>query len=316
VVKEERRLRTDDDPEALTYERFAAAAYDASPYRIPIIGWPSDLEAMRIEDLRTWYRTWYAPNNATLVVVGAVDPEAVFSLAETHFGPLAAEPVTPPKPRFEPTQLGEKRLVVKAPAKEPYLLMGWKTTALGHADEPWEPYALEMAASVLDGGVSARFSRELVRGQRIAAAAGAGYSAFGRLPGLLLVDGTPAKGHDVGTLEQALLAQIERLRTEPVTEDELARIRNQLIAAKVYERDSVFYQALQLGRLETVGLGWELVDTYVDRLAEVTPAQIQAVARKYLTADNRTVAVLDPQPLEDAPAKPTALPSRPHSALR
>ncbi len=300
VVKEERRLRTDDDPETTTYERFTAAAYDASPYQIPIIGWPSDLETMQVDDLRRWYRQWYAPNNATLVVVGDVEPEAVFALAERHFGPLQPETITPPKPRAEPPQRGEKRLTVAAPAKEPYLIMGWKTPVIAQgADAPWEPYALEMLASVLDGGDSARFSRELVRAQRIAASAGAGYSAFARLPGLFLVDGTPAKGRDIPTLEAALMQQIERVRDEPVNEDELARIRTQLVAAKIYERDSIFSQALQLGKLETVGLGWELVDAYVEHLKAITPEQVQAVARKYLIPETRTIAILDPQPIGD-----------------
>jgi zinc protease len=253
---------------------------------------------MRVEDLRDWYRKWYAPNNATLVVVGDVDPEQVLALAEEHFGPLEAETVAPPKARVEPDQRGEKRLRVKAPAKEPYLLMGYKATALSHSDEEWEPYALEMLASVLDGGSSARFSRELVRGERVAASAGADYSAFTRLPGMLLLDGIPAKGRSVEELEAALRAQVERVRDEPVAEDELERIRNQVIAAKVFERDSVFSQAMQIGRLETVGLGWPLVDEYVEHLGRVTPEQVQAVARKYLIPDNLTVAVLDPQPMD------------------
>jgi zinc protease len=206
--------------------------------------------------------------------------------------------MSPLKHRDEPKQRGEKRLLVKAPAKEPYLLMGYKTPALGHADEDWEAYALEMLASVLDGGSSARFSRELVRGTQVAASADADYSAFSRLPGLLTLDGIPAKGHSVDDLEQALLAQVERVRTEPVAEDELERIRTQLIAAKVFERDSVFAQAMQIGRLETVGLGWPLMDQYVEHLSRVTPEQVQAVARKYLIPDNLTVAVLDPQPLD------------------
>jgi zinc protease len=316
VVKEERRLRTDDDPESLTYEQFNAAAYEASPYRIPIIGWASDLDSMQIDDLRAWYRKWYAPNNATLVVVGDVDPEQVFALAQEHFGPLAPEEIGSPKPRQEPEQRGEKRLTVKAPAKEPYLIIGYKTPTLGHADEPWVPYALEMLASVLDGGSSSRFSRELVRGERIAASAGASYSAFSRLSGMLLLDGAPATGHSIEELEQALLAQIERLRTEPVADDELARIRSQLIAAKVYEKDSVFYQAMQLGQLETVGLGWELVDEYVDRLSAVTPEQIQAVAQKYLVPDARTVAVLDPQPLNDTQRSAAAANLGGHASVR
>jgi zinc protease len=306
VVKEERRLRTDDNPQALTYEHFQAVAYQASPYRNPIIGWPSDLETMQVDDLRAWYRKWYAPNNATLVVVGDVDPAAVFALAEEHFGPLEPEPVAPPKPRAEPEQRGERRLVVKAPAKEPYLIMGYKVPVLANADENWEPYALEMLASVLDGGASARFSRELVRGERVAASAGAGYNAFTRLPGLFRLSGIPAHGRSMEELEAALHEQIERVKTELVEPDELERIRTQLIAGKVYEKDSVFYQAMQLGQLETVGLGWELVDTYVERLSAVTPEQIRAVARKYLVPEVRTVARLDPQPMDAE--SPDALP--------
>jgi len=297
VVKEERRQHTDDDPDSLTYEQFNATAYESSPYRHPIIGWASDLAAMRVEDLRDWYRQWYAPNNATLVVVGDVDHQAVFALAERYFGPLAAEKVSPTRLRGDPPQRGEKRLRVKAPAKEPYLLLGYKTPTLGHADEEWEPYALEMLASILDGGSSSRLSRDLVRGTRVAASAGASYSAFTRLPGMLTLDGIPAQGRSIAELEQALHTQLQRLREEPVAEVELERIRNQLIAAKVYERDSVYAQARQMGSLETVGLGWELMDQYVDHLSRVTPAQIQAVARKFLTPDNLTLAQLDPQDL-------------------
>ncbi|TVQ94875.1 MAG: insulinase family protein [Chromatiaceae bacterium] len=321
VVKEERRLRTDDNPNALTFERFNAVAYVASPNRIPIIGWQSDLDAMRIEDLRAWYRQWYAPNNAVLVVVGDVDPAAVFALAEEHFGPLEPESIAPPKPRAEPQQLGGKRLLVKAPAKEPYLLLGYKTPVLTQAhvgQEPadWEPYALEMLVSVLDSGSSSRFSRELVRGSRIAASASASYSAFSRLPGMLLVGGTPATGQDLATLEQALLAQLQRLRDEPVAADELARIRSQLIAEKVYELDSVFSQAMQIGQLESVGLGWPLLDEYVERLSAVTPEQIQAVARKYLIPDTLTVAVLEPQPMDAASRRPPTVDLGRHGDLR
>jgi zinc protease len=313
VVQEERRLRTDDDPRALTFERFNAVAYAASPYRNPVIGWEGDLAELKVDDLRDWYRQWYAPNNATLVVVGDVDVKDVFDLARKHFGPLKAEQVAAAKGRPEPPQLGEQRIRVKAPAREPYLIMGYKATTLGQPDtEGWEPYALEMLASVLDGGSSTRLSRELVRGAQVAAEAGASYSAFTRLPGMLVIDGTPAKGHDIPDLEQALLAQIQRLKDEPVGEAELERIRTQLIANKVYELDSVYAQAMQIGMLEAAGLGWPLVDEYVERLSQITPAQVQAVARKYLTSDNLTVAVLDPQPLAgDAPihaAKAGAVP--------
>lgn len=298
VVKEERRWRTEDVPESLTFEQFNATAYETSPYRIPIIGWADDLEHLQVSDLREWYRRWYAPNNATLVVVGDLEPERVFRLAEKHFGPLKPRQVLPPKPRGEPAQRGEKRIRVKVPAKEPYLILGYKATALGHGGEPWEPYALEMLASVLDGGSSARFSRELVRGTRVAASAGADYGLFTRLRGMFLIDGTPTKGRTLKVLERAFRAQVERVQREPVTASELERIRTQVVAHKIYKQDSVFYKAMRLGLLESVGLGWPLLEQYVEHLRRVTPEQIRAVARKYLLKDRLTVALLEPQPMD------------------
>ncbi len=296
VVKEERRMRTDDNPESLTYERFNANAWLASPYRIPTIGWMSDLDRLQVADLKAWYRRWYAPDNATLVVVGDVHPEAVFALARRYYGGFEAEAIPPDRATTEPPQKGIKRLVVKAPAKEPYLLMGYKVPSLKTAPEPWEAYALEMASSILDGGSSARLQKELVRGRAIAASAGADYSLYDRLPSLFLLEANPAKGRTVAEMEQALRAQVRRLREEPVAPADLARIRNQVVAAKVFAQDSVFYQAMRIGMLESVGLGWRVGEEYVRRMDAVTPEQIQAVARKYLTDDRLTVAVLEPLP--------------------
>ncbi len=298
VVKEERRMRTEDKPTSLTYEQLMAVAYRNLPYAHPVIGWMSDLNNLQVTDLRAWYRRWYAPNNATLVVVGDVDPEQVLALAKKHFGPLQPEVIPAQRALREPPQRGETRITVRAPAKEPYLVFGYKTPVVRTAEIEWEPYALDMLASILDGGNSARFSRNLVRGKEIAVSAGAEYGAFSRLPGMLLVDGSPAPGHTISELEQALRGEVERLKTELVSEDELARIRAQVVAEKVYELDSVFYQAMQIGMLETVGLDWRLLDQYVERIKQVTPQQVQAVARKYLTDDNLNLAVLDPLPLE------------------
>ena len=299
VVKEERRWRTDDSPTSLTSEKFLLTAYEESPYRIPVIGWMSDLNHLKVEDLRAWYKRWYAPNNATLVVVGDVDPQAVFALAKKHFGPLKPETIEPPKPRAEPKQRGEKRIVVKAPAREPYLIMGYKVPVVGKAGAEWEPYALDMLSYILDGGSSARLSRDLIRNKRIAASASAEYSIFQRLPGMLMLDGVPTPTYTIADVEKALREEVERLRKEPVTEAELARVRNQVIASKVYEKDSPFYQAMLIGILESIGLDWRLADQYVDRLKAVTAEQVQAVAKKYLTDDNLSVAVLAPQPMDE-----------------
>jgi zinc protease len=297
VVKEERRLRTEDRPTALTYEQFSAVAYRVLPYRNPVIGWMSDLEQMTVDDLRAWYARWYAPSNATLVVAGAVDPQQVLALAKKHFGPLQSqEPPVARHPR-EPEARGATRVTVRAPARQPYLLMGYKTPVVGQAEESWEPYALEVLASVLDGGDSARFSARLVRGSEVASSAGAEYSAYGRLPGMFLVDGTPADGQDMAVLEAALRAELERIKNEGVTPAELERVITQLVAGKVYEKDSIMAQAMQIGSLEALGLGWRVADKEVERIRAVTPEQVQAVARKYLDDKRLTVAVLDPLPM-------------------
>jgi len=298
VVKEERRMRTDDKPNSLTYEQFNAGAYEASPYRNPVIGWMSDLDVLQLADLRDWYRQWYAPNNAILVVVGDVDPQAVVRLAKRYFGPLKPEPITKPKPRTEPKQHGIRRFTVKLPARQPYLILGYKTPVVGKADAEWEPYALEMLSYVLDGGDSARLARELIRGSQVATDAGADYSPFSRLPGMLVLDAVPTPGRSVVEVEKGLREQVERFKRELVSEQEMERVRNQVIAAKVYEKDSVFYQAMLIGQLEAAGLDWRLADSYVDHIKQVTREQIRQVARKYLNEDSLSVAVLEPLPLD------------------
>ncbi len=298
VVKEERRMRTEDKPTALTGEHFMAAAFMESPYGQPVIGWDDDLNHLTVKDLRAWYHRWYAPNNATLVVAGDVRPRAIYRLAKKYFGPIPARRIVPVKPRIEPVQRGERRIVVKAPAKLPYLVMGYKTPNLKAEPKSWEPYALDVLAGVLDGGDSARLSRELVRGSAVATSAGAGYSLYARLPGLFELDAIPAQGHTVKEVENALLDQVRKLQQKPVSAAELERVKAQVVADKVYQRDSVFYQAMQIGMLESVGLDWRLADEYADKIRAVTPAQVQAVARKYLIDDHLTVAVLEPQPLK------------------
>ena len=298
VVMEERRMRTEDNPQSLTYEQFSATAWASSPYRTPIIGWMDDLENLAVDDLRNWYQQWYGPDNATLVVVGDVDPEEVHRQAQKYFGPLEASEVVAPKPRLEMAQRGMKRIEVKAPAELPYLLMGYKVPVVRTAELQWEPYALAVLAGVLDGGTAARLESQLVRGGEIAASAGASYDAYDRLDSLFLLSGTPATGYNMEDLERAFVDQIRKLQDEPVTSAEMDRVVAQISAEKVYEQDSIFYQAMQIGILETVGLSWKDADRYLERIKAVTPEQVQAVARKYLRSDHLTVAELVPQPID------------------
>lgn len=308
VIKEERRMRTEDNPTALTYERFNAVAFLNSSYRQPIIGWMQDLDSMTIDDLSHWYKTWYAPNNATLVVSGDVQPQQVYELAKTYFGPLKPSVIEGEKPRTEVQQKGERRITVKVPAQVPYLMMGYKVPALINAEQPWEAYALEVLSGVLDGGNSSRFSKQLVRGDEVAAQAGAGYDLYARQETLFMLDGTPnsSKGATMQKLEQALLAEVEKIKRQPPSAAELERVKAQVMASSVYEQDSTFYQAMKLGTLETIGLGWKRKQEYLDRIQAVTPEQVQQVAKKYLNSDQLTVAVLDPLPIENP---------RPHKAM-
>lgn len=301
VVMEERRLRTDDKPHALVHEKMMAAAYQSHPYQRPIIGWMNDLENMSVRDAREWYDRWYAPNNAILVIVGDVNPKKVFALAQEYYGgimprPLASLPRR--KPQIEPVQVGIKRLIVKAPAKLPYLTMGYHAPVLRSPSTDWEPYALEMLAGVLDGNESARLNKELVRERRIANSTGAGYDSTARGPGMFYLHGTPSEGKTAADLEAGLRSEMEKLMLDGVTEEELARVKAQVVANHVFRLDSMFYQAMQIGQLESVGLSYRDLDIMVKKLQAVTAEQVREVAKKYIKDDSLTVAVLDPQPLE------------------
>jgi len=297
VVKEERRMRTEDKPNAQLIEQFNSTAFRALPYANPVIGWMNDLDHMEVGDLATWYKKWYAPNNATLVVVGDVKPDEVFALAAQYFGGLAKSEIPVLKPLREAPQKGEIRLKVKVPARQPYLVMGYQTPSLHDVKDDTEVYALEMLAGILDGGNSARLSKTLIRGKQIAVMADADFSGFTRLSEMLTLDGIPAEGHSIADLENAFLQQVALLKTESVTQEEIDRVSAQIIASKVYELDSVFYQAMQLGLLETIGLDWRLAEQYADKIKQVTPEQVMAVAKKYLVEDHLTVAILEPLPL-------------------
>ena len=294
VVMEERRMRTEDVPQSQTYEYFQAAAYIASPYKNPIIGWMQDLESMTLADLAAWYKRWYAPNNATLVVVGDVQAAEVFKLADKYFGDIPRVDFEAVKQRQQIPQLGMKRSVVKQTAKLPYLLMGYKVPVLNSVSDDEDIYALEMISGVLSGGASARLNAELVRNQQVAASISAGFNLHSRLPSLFMFDGVPTEKHTLANLEQAVAEQIQSLKDKLVSAHELERIKAQVIAASVYEKDSNFYQAMQLGQLETVGLGWQKEAEYVEKLKAVTAQQILQAAKKYFIDDHLTVVYMEP----------------------
>jgi zinc protease len=299
VVKEERRMRTDNDPRAYTRERFNAAAFPGNPYQNPVVGWRSDLDNMTVDDLRQWYQTWYAPNNAFVTVVGDVNPDEVFQLAQTYFGALKPSPLPTNKPFSTVPSVGERYLVVKRPAKLPYLMMGYNIPTIpSHQDAAaWEPYALDVLASLLDGGDSARFAKQLIREQKIASSVSASADTYDRLPSLFVITGTPSSTNTIKQLQQAIQQQFQDLQTSQVSANELDRVKAQILADKTYQQDSLSDQAYLIGVFNGVGLGWQEYNHYVEQVNAITPAQVQHVAQKYFVPERLTVAVLEPQPL-------------------
>ena len=301
VVKEERRLRTEDNPRALLHEMLAATALSASPYRRPIVGWMSDLEAMTAQDARDFYRRWYVPGNAVVVVAGDVDPVQVKALADQYYGAIPARSVADRKPQQEPAQQGLRRFEFKAPAEQSYVALAFKVPRLASLQpsaEHDDALALTVLAAVLDGYSGARLERALTQGeQRLADSVGANNGLMGRGPQFFYLEGVPAKGQTTEALEAALRVQVQKVAKEGVAESELQRVKTQWVASEIYKLDSVFNQARELGVAWTLGLPPDHGEQLMARLRQVTAAQVQAVAQKYFGDDSLTVAVLRPQPL-------------------
>ena len=296
VVMEERRQRTDDSPHARLGEQLQAVAYQTHPYRVPVIGWMNDLENMTVQDARDWYRRWYVPNNAYVVVVGDVDHQAVFRLAQKYYGRVPARALPPRKTPDEPDQAGVRRLSLRAEAELPVLIMAYKVPVLRDVENDVDPYALEMLAAVLDGHDAARLTTRLIREQQIAVSAGVSYDSLARGPGLFYLSGAPGEGKTRADLEAALHAEIARIAEDGVAPEELARARAQLVAGQIYKLDSMFAQAMEIGQLEAVGIPYRQGRRIIEKFQAVTAEAVQAVARKYFVDERLTVAELDPLP--------------------
>ena len=302
VVKEERRLRTEDNPRGLMYETLNATAFLASPYRRPIVGWMSDLDAMKPADAREFWQRWYVPANAAVVVAGDVDPAQVRRLAERIYGAIPARAVPARKPRDEPQQQGVRRIDFKAPAEQAYVTLSFKVPrliSLEPTPENDDALALTVLAAVLDGYSGARLDRALTQGtDRLADSAGAYNGLMGRGPQLFSLDGVPAPGKTAEQVAAALREQVARIASEGVREAELNRVKTQWVASEVYKLDSVMNQARELGSYWSIGLPLDTGERLIARLRQITAAQVQAVAAKYFGDDQLTVATLRPQPLD------------------
>lgn len=297
VIKEERRMRTDDRPSGLAYERFKALAYPASGYHIPTIGWMHDLDRMTIADLRDWHERWYAPNNATLVIVGDVQPAEVKTLVTRYFADIPARPIPAVKQPLELDEPGERSMTLYLKTQLPSVMMGFNVPSLTSSTNATEVHALRLISALLDGGSSSRIPTQLVRKQELVAGASAWYNAFSRGDSLFVLSATPnvQKGKNISDVETGLWQQLKQLQDHPPSAAELARVRAQVVAAEVYAQDSITSQATLIGQLETVGLSWRIQEDDLAALSAVTPADIQAAAKKFFSKTRLTTAYVYPE---------------------
>ncbi|MCP4433803.1 MAG: insulinase family protein [Gammaproteobacteria bacterium] len=295
VIREERSLRVDNNPLSRFYERFIATVYTRSPLRHPVIGWPEDIQQLELHEAKEWYQRWYLPNNATLVIVGDVQFDEVDQIVTKYFSRIASRPLQPEKIRPEPPQNGLKVIQSYGQTSTPYLLMAFRAPSITQLDDPTDAYALEVLDGILDGGASARFSRFLQREQQIAVTISAGYDAFERLQGLFTITAIPNSGISLEALKIAIMEQIDRLKDEPVSDQELERVKAQVISSQVYKRDSAFYMAMQIGMLESADLDRQLLNNYVTKIDSIDAKDIQRVARRYFIETELTLGQFWPE---------------------
>jgi zinc protease len=292
VVKEERRLRTENDPQGALVEALFAQAFLSHPYHWPVIGWFADLDAMSLDDLQRHYDTFYSPNNATLIVVGDITADALLPTIKLLFEPIPKGPSPKQVLSAEPEQRGERRFLLKREAQVPFMMMGFRVPNYSSEDS----YALDILEAILSHGKSSRLYQSLVYDQKNSLAVGAEYSLMQTDPGLFYFYSLVSPGAKVESVEEALQREIARLQNEPPSELELKRAKNQVEAFRVFEQDSNFRHAMLLGQSESIGAGWRLVDQFLERIRAVTAKDIQRVAKQYLRQDNRTVGILVPLP--------------------
>ncbi len=314
VIKEERRMRTEDQPRAALMEQLNAATFVASPYHRPVIGWMGDLDSMTPDDVRAFHRQWYVPANAVVVVAGDVDPERVRALAEQTYGRIPARAVPVRKPRPEPEQRGIRRISFKAPAEQAYVALAFRVPSLQRIDgmtaQDRDALALMALSGVLSGYDGARLERALRQGEgRVADQAGSGASVVGRGPSLFFLTGVPSAGKTAAQVEAGLRAEVARIAREGVSEAELNRVKTQWAASTIYERDSLQSQASDLGSNWVQGLPLDADMRLLELLRGVTPAEVQSVAARYFGDDQLTVGTLVPQPIDPAAKRAPALPA-------
>ncbi|MGC4395201.1 insulinase family protein [Hydrogenophaga sp. T2] len=302
VIKEERRQRTEESPRARMYEAFNAMVWQASPYRRPIIGWMSDLDAMTPQDARDFHRRWYVPANAAVVITGDVDVQRVREWAERYYGRIPAAAVPERKPRTEPPQQGPRRLEYRGVTEQPLVTLAWHAPRYSGRDDEASRDALALAvlSGLLDGYPGARLDRALVQGEgnagkRVADSASAGYGLIGRGPQVFTLSAVPARGVTPEMAAAALKLEVERIAREGVSEAELQRVKTQWTASEVYKLDSIMGQAQELGTYWINGLPVDAGERLIAQLRAVTAEQVRAVAGRYFIERTLNTGVLLPE---------------------
>ena len=292
VVREERRQSYESDPSRKLSELFFASAFLAHPYRRPVIGWDGDVRFLRAAVAERFFRTWYAPNNTVLAAVGDVDPAAFLDLVRATFGAIPAQPLPAANATPEPPQGGERRVTLLSEAR-PELMIGYHKPTL----PAFEDYVFDLIDGLLTSGQTSRLHRRLVEEKQVAV----GVTSVnglpgGRYPNLFTVTATPRAPHTTAEVEAEIDAELSRLAAEPAAAEEITRVKNQLRAGLIRGLQSNEGMASTLAYYESLAGDWRYLTTHLERLEAITPADIQAVASKYLRPENRTVAVIATRP--------------------
>lgn len=291
VIREERRMRSDNSPTGKMWETLYLTAFGNPANRAPVIGYMDDLHTLKADDLRQWYRRWYAPANATLVVVGDVKANELLDTAEKLFAPLPARALPERKDLAETAPAEHRRATTSAPGDLPLVSLAFHAPSLRRLDDRL-PYALSMLSAVLDGHSASRLDKHLVRGRKVAVSVGLSYELLSRSPDLFVFTGYPAPGFQPEDLTQAFLDELKKIAEQGVGEAELARIRNQLDASEQFAKDDMESQAEIIGYLESAGFSYTDEAEIRRREKAVTAAEVQEAARWLLTQKHTTVILL------------------------
>ncbi|WP_228144083.1 M16 family metallopeptidase [Acinetobacter bohemicus] len=299
VVMEERRLRTDDNPRSLAFERFKWISYPTSHYRQPVIGYMKNLQNIQLKDVKKWYRDWYTPNNAILIIVGDVDSESTLLQVQKYFGDIPARNTPPRNDVFEFDRVGYRHIELNLPVQVPNLYMAWNVRSLVTAKNPQDAYALTIIKNVLDSGISSRLQDRLVRDKKVLSAISVSYDPYNRGDSLLSISALPTDGVSLQDAEKAIQSEIDLLKTELIQAEEVERVTAKFVSNLVYSQDDIAGQTKMIGNLEINGLSFRLMDELPKHFETVTPQDIQRVANSYFVRDNLSTLYLSPVPPEN-----------------